>query len=132
MDGAAGAADVDARPDVLLLGQDADAAAPVGMLQGQLLQRFRHVAITLVHQPYHRVAGADPVAAVHRRAQYDRPPVAPIPVPTSQALTEHLRRRILLATHHRQARVHRPQHTPEVSRPLLPVLHRLHGALDAH
>lgn len=78
LDGAVGAANVDVRPHVLLPGQNADAAGADRVLQGQLLQRVRHVAVALGDQPDHSVAGAGPVAAIRPRAQHDRPAVAQV------------------------------------------------------
>lgn len=131
LDAAAGVANVDAGSHVFLSGQNADPAAAARLLQRQLLQRGRHVAVALVHQPDHRVAGADPPAAVHRRPQHDRPPVARVPLRAPEAVPEHLRRRVFLAAHHRQTRLHRHEHPPEVPRPLLSLLHGVHGAADA-
>lgn len=133
LDGAADAADVDVRPDVLLPGQDPGAAERARLLQGQLLQRVRHAAHALGHQPDRRVAGAHPVTAVRRYAKHDRAHVDPVPVPAQLvAVAEHVRRASLLAGHRLQAGLHRHEHTAEVSRSLLPVLHRLHGPVGLH
>lgn len=78
LDGPVGAANVDVRPHVFLSGQNADATRADRVLQGQLLQRVRHVAVALGDQPDHSVAGAGPVAALRPRAQHHRPAVAQV------------------------------------------------------
>lgn len=96
------------------------------------MQRVRHVAVALDHQPNHRVTDAGPVTAVHRHTQHDRPPVAPAPVLAPEALPGHVRRGAVLVGHRFQTRHHHHEHPSEVSRTLLSLLHRLHGPPGAH
>jgi len=127
-----GTADVGVHPDVLLPGPHAHAAQVAQLLTGQLLQRFRHVAVAHGHQPDRRVPGADPIAQVRRRAEHDRPAAAPVQVSTSPAVAQRVRGRLVLGRHRLQVGHHRHEHTATVPGPILPVLHRVHGAHRVH
>jgi len=128
----AGSADMGVCPDVLLPGPHARAAPVAQLLAGQLLQRVRNVAVAHGHQPNRRVLGPGPVAPVRRHAEHDCPAAAPVQVPAPPPVAQRVRGRPFLSRYRLQAGHHRHEHTAKVPGPLLPVLHRLHGAHRVH